>query len=226
MVIIPEITFKLPMPAESNSLTHSKGNKIGQQNTKCTPNPLENCYSTVKCPWGFWSFVCRENKENSLLALYLWQKNRSETENIVRKSYPNAQFTRNLLPELQEYLIQYAQGNLIPLSITVDLSGFSSFARKVLSQCAKIPLGQTITYGQLAKQAGHPQAARAAGTVMAKNPIPIIIPCHRVVKSNGKAGSYSASSANLSGTAAKEFLLQHEKKVIGNKNEFLGQGQL
>jgi methylated-DNA-[protein]-cysteine S-methyltransferase len=66
------------------------------------------------------------------------------------------------------------------------------FPRRVLAACAAIPAGETRSYGELAREAGFPGAARAVGTVMATNPLPLIVPCHRVVRSDGSIGEYGA----------------------------------
>jgi len=68
------------------------------------------------------------------------------------------------------------------------LDNMTPFQRKVLKAIRKIPPGKTMTYGDVAKAAGKPGAARAVGNVMARNPIPLILPCHRVVASNGLGG--------------------------------------
>lgn len=70
----------------------------------------------------------------------------------------------------------------------LDLGGTTPFQRKVLETIRKIPPGETMTYGDVAKAAGKPGAARAVGNVMAMNPIPLILPCHRVVASDGLGG--------------------------------------
>ena len=85
----------------------------------------------------------------------------------------------------------------------------SEFAQKVLKTCAKIPSGKTLTYAQLAKKAGFPKAARAVGSVLAKNKLPLIIPCHRVVRADGKIGNFSAPG----GAAVKKKMLEREKIV-------------
>jgi O-6-methylguanine DNA methyltransferase len=70
----------------------------------------------------------------------------------------------------------------------LKLDGMTPFQRKVLKAISKIPPGDTMTYGDVAKAAGKPGAARAVGNVMAMNPIPLILPCHRVVAANGLGG--------------------------------------
>jgi methylated-DNA-[protein]-cysteine S-methyltransferase len=73
-------------------------------------------------------------------------------------------------------------------SVPVDLAGVAGFTRRVLDAARAIPAGTTVTYGELARRAGSPRACRAAGQVMARNPIPLVIPCHRVVAAVGPGG--------------------------------------
>jgi methylated-DNA-[protein]-cysteine S-methyltransferase len=76
--------------------------------------------------------------------------------------------------------------------VPVNLADLSPFQSKIVRACRKIGRGRMRTYGDLAAAAGSPGAARAAGSVMAKNRLPIIIPCHRVVGSGGSLGGFSA----------------------------------
>jgi len=76
----------------------------------------------------------------------------------------------------------------------------------------RVKAGATVTYGELANMAGNPKGARAVGMAMKSNPIPIIVPCHRVVKSGGDLGNYSS----YNGVATKKWLLQHENAIKGN----------
>ncbi len=87
----------------------------------------------------------------------------------------------------------------------------TSFQKSVLLATAKIPKGKTISYKMLAKNIGKPNAFRAVGTALKNNPLPITIPCHRVIKSNGEIGSYS-----YGGTLKKRNLLKNEK-LLNNK---------
>jgi methylated-DNA-[protein]-cysteine S-methyltransferase len=90
--------------------------------------------------------------------------------------------------------------------LPVDLSMVHSpFRRKVLQRLRKVRSGSVVTYGGLAEKAGSPRAARAAGTACATNPIPLIVPCHRVVPSSGGVGSYG-----LGGPSIKKLLLDLE----------------
>ena len=86
--------------------------------------------------------------------------------------------------------------------------GVAPFHREVLAELARVPFGQTTTYGTLARQAGRPRAARAVGTVMNRNPIPIVLPCHRVVGANGSLTGYAG------GLDVKEALLRLEGAIL------------
>jgi methylated-DNA-[protein]-cysteine S-methyltransferase len=119
---------------------------------------------------------------------------------------------------LVERLRAYAEGNADNfLDIAIDHSSQTAFQRKVLKICRNIPFGKTMTYGQLAAQAGFPLAARAVGSCMARNRIPLVIPCHRVVPSNGRLGNFSAPG----GTQMKQRLLDMEQECIAPPSKSL-----
>lgn len=83
----------------------------------------------------------------------------------------------------------------------------TAFQLKVWEACHRIPYGDTATYGALAAAVGKPQAARAIGGAMNRNPVPLIVPCHRVVGANGKLVGYG-----MGGTGVKQWLLEHERR--------------
>ncbi|MBX7071620.1 MAG: MGMT family protein [Pirellulales bacterium] len=95
------------------------------------------------------------------------------------------------------------------LDVPVAYGEKSPFAAKVVRHCRRIPAGKTISYGELARRAGSTGAARAVGTVMSKNEIPIIIPCHRVLAAGGRIGGYSAPG----GLGTKRRLLELEARA-------------
>lgn len=92
----------------------------------------------------------------------------------------------------------------VPVEFRPDTSGLSSFARKVLELCGRIRPGRVMSYGELARIAGRPNAARAVGRILAGNPFPLVVPCHRVVGADGRLTGYGG------GLAMKEALLQAE----------------
>jgi methylated-DNA-[protein]-cysteine S-methyltransferase len=95
----------------------------------------------------------------------------------------------------------------------LDLPTRGNFIRKVwLLLTQNVPLGQTITYGELAKLAGRPAASRAAGQAMRTNPVSILVPCHRVLPRSGGVGRYSGGE----GSSTKQWLLDHEKRSLAD----------
>lgn len=99
-----------------------------------------------------------------------------------------------------------------------DLSGLSDFARAVLLKTLEIPAGQVRPYGWIAREMGKPGATRAVGTALNRNPVPVLIPCHRVVRSDGAVGEYAF------GTAMKESLLEHEGVSLQTLAEYEAEG--
>jgi len=88
--------------------------------------------------------------------------------------------------------------------VAIDLRGLSPFATAVLGQVAAIPRGQVRSYGAIATSVGSPRAVRAVGTAVGRNPIPLLVPCHRVVRSDGRIGEFAM------GVDAKRKLLAGE----------------
>ena len=112
-----------------------------------------------------------------------------------------------VLQQAVEQLEQYFAGRRQAFRLPIELSGLPAFTRKILETLQSVPFGETLTYGELADRAGYPRAARAVGQVMAANPLPIIIPCHRVVAAGGRPGGYSGGG----GVSTKEWLLAFER---------------
>jgi methylated-DNA-[protein]-cysteine S-methyltransferase len=110
---------------------------------------------------------------------------------------------RSELGELSSRIKAYFTGRRVEFSVPLDLAGVTEFRQRVLLACAAIPYGQTRSYGQLAKAVRSNGAARAVGGAMAHNPIPLIIPCHRILAANGRLGGFSAEG----GTAVKAKML-------------------
>jgi methylated-DNA-[protein]-cysteine S-methyltransferase len=99
--------------------------------------------------------------------------------------------------------------------ITVSLSGMTHFQKRVVTACRGLGWGETASYGELAVRVGHPGAARAVGTVMRKNRVPLIVPCHRVLAAGGQLGGFSAPA----GLTMKRRLLALEEGVLGKHKQ-------
>jgi len=114
-----------------------------------------------------------------------------------------------LLKELVARLQDYFAGVRVQFDEPVDLSSFSTFSQTVLAECRRLAYGTTCSYGELAARCGRPKAARAVGMVMARNPTPVIVPCHRVIRSGGSLGGFGG------GLALKRRMLQLEQCAGG-----------
>ena len=113
-----------------------------------------------------------------------------------------------LLDEAFEQLDAWLAGRVNTFSLPVAAVG-SRFARQVWQALLDIPYGSTASYGEVALQIGAPGAARAVGSACRRNPLPIIIPCHRVINSDGRMGGY------LGGSQIKRYLLNMERRNCG-----------
>lgn len=120
-------------------------------------------------------------------------------------NYP--QHSNAVIQEVKFQLTEYFQGNLQQFSIPLQPEG-SDFQQSVWQELRDIPYGQTSTYGALARQLGDPKKMRAVGRANGQNPIPIIIPCHRVIGADGKLTGYGG------GIARKRWLLKHEGALL------------
>lgn len=125
---------------------------------------------------------------------------------LLREMLPDAECKPDLLPALQRQLRDYFRGRRVRFRARLDLSGLTHFQRRVLDGCVRVAYGETVTYGELAGRIGRPSAARAVGHALGRNPVPIVIPCHRVIASDGSPGGYSAEQ----GVALKRWLLKLE----------------
>ena len=113
------------------------------------------------------------------------------------------------LDPVRRELDEYFAGARTAFDLPLDWALAGDFARRVLQATAAIPFGQIRTYGEVAARAGNPKAARAAGRALGSNPIPIVVPCHRVVGTNGQLTGYTG------GLHRKIALLQIEGIVLG-----------
>jgi methylated-DNA-[protein]-cysteine S-methyltransferase len=95
------------------------------------------------------------------------------------------------LEEATQQVEEYLSGERGAFELPVDISSMTPFQQTVLDEVAKVPRGEVVTYGELAKRIGKPRAARAVGQALGSNPVPIVVPCHRVIASDGSLGGYS-----------------------------------
>ena len=110
----------------------------------------------------------------------------------------------NDVPSAARELAEYFSGQRRDFTVSLDFRFVSGFRADVLRELARVPFGETTTYGELARKVGNPKAVRAVGSACANNPLPLLVPCHRVLRADGTLGGYRG------GADAKRVLLELE----------------
>jgi methylated-DNA-[protein]-cysteine S-methyltransferase len=128
----------------------------------------------------------------------------TQAENLARAYGVRVLRAPRAVDDVKRELDEYFEGKRVEFDLPLDLTAAADFTRDVLGELARVPFGEVTTYGHLAARVGRPRAARAVGTVMNRNPIPIVLPCHRVVGSTGSLVGYAG------GLDRKEQLLRLE----------------
>ncbi len=155
-------------------------------------------YKKIESPVGKLTLVA---SDQGLVAV-LWENDKPTR---VRLAQLVEKKSHSVLLEAERQLKEYFAGKRKSFSIPLDMRG-THFQRSVWEALLAIPFGETRTYGQLAQQLGNPQAARAVGAANGRNPISIIVPCHRVIGSSGKLTEFAG------GLETKERLLDMEQE--------------
>src|SRR3954447_16442839 len=125
-------------------------------------------------------------------------------EELARRVSPRVLEAPAALDDVRRELDEYFEGKRTGFDIPVDWRLHDGFSRRVLRATARIPYGKLLTYGQVAAKAGSPRGHRAAGNALGSNRIPIVVPCHRVIRTGGQIGGYTG------GMERKEYLLELE----------------
>ena len=155
-------------------------------------------YKTIHSPVGKLKLVA----SNKGLVAVLWENDKA---NRVRLGEPVKRLSHPVLIEAERQLGEYFEGKRRSFSVALDMRG-TSFQKNVWEALLAIPYGETRSYRDLAKKLGNPEATRAVGAANGRNPISIIVPCHRVIGSNGKLTGFAG------GLETKARLLQLEQR--------------
>jgi methylated-DNA-[protein]-cysteine S-methyltransferase len=149
----------------------------------------------------------------------------AEGDEVLRILLPGSREREALMPELARgeagkvlsFLELYFKGEVrvhdLDVGMLLARSGYRGFSRRVLEEVSSIPCGETRTYGEIAKMAGSPRAWRAVGNILHRNPFPILVPCHRVVRVDGLGGFGS-------GPEMKRALLELEERFSQRVKDF------
>ena len=154
------------------------------------------------------SWMALLGRNNQLISVYVGHPTSKSILQAAKKLDRDFEVT-DWNSELRSQREAYASGEPIDFqSLEISLPAVTSFRRNIIAATRSLAYGQTISYGDLARQAGYPRAARAVGTVMSSNRFPILIPCHRVLAAGGKLGGYTSPL----GTSFKQRLLEMESR--------------
>lgn len=150
--------------------------------------------------------VCIAASERGVLALDFGLGEQEFVEGLERRTRAGVRRSSEQVGSAMRQVQEYLSGARTRFDVPIDLDWTSAFQQQVLRETLAIPRGQTRTYHQVARTIGMPRAARAVGQALGHNPVPIIIPCHRVLGSDGSLHGYSGGG----GLATKAWLLQLE----------------
>lgn len=164
---------------------------------------LDVAYATIDSPVG--ELLVAATPRGVVRISYLdWFPADDTLADLAARVSPRVIEAPERLDPLRRELDEYFEGRRRRFDVRTDRALIGPFARKVLGRTARIPYGKVSTYSEVAAAAGSPRASRAAGNALARNPIPIVIPCHRVLRSRGAMGGYAG------GLERKERLLELE----------------
>ena len=189
-------------------LRRGPGGDVGEGKRRLVERALDEglatvAYARAESPFG--DLMLATTARGLVRVAFLHGETEDEVvEDLAVRVSPRVLRAPERLDDARRQLDQYFAGRRRRFDLRTDRALIHGFARAVLAQTARIPYGSYLTYGEVAAEAGNPRAHRAAGSALARNPIPIVIPCHRVLRSGGVVGNYGG------GPEMKARLLQME----------------
>jgi methylated-DNA-[protein]-cysteine S-methyltransferase len=161
-------------------------------------------YAICSTPIGWCGVV---SSRAAIQRIFLAEEEQEGLLAVIFRHFPGSCAGAEACREAVEFLTRYFQkGVALRLPGNLDFGPATAFQRRVWDVAVSIPFGQVRTYGWLAARLGRPGAARAVGTALGRNPLPLLVPCHRIVCSSGLPGGFSAAG----GSGLKRLLLEHE----------------
>lgn len=167
-----------------------------------TDQLLDVAYRTVDSPVG--TLLLAATDQGLVRVAYQLEDHDQVLQTLSERVSPRILHAPRRLDQVARQLAEYFDGERRDFVLPLDFQLAHGFRREVLACLVMIDYGQTETYAQVAAATGHPRAVRAVGTACATNPLPVIVPCHRVLRSDGKLGGY------VGGLQIKAALLSRE----------------
>jgi methylated-DNA-[protein]-cysteine S-methyltransferase len=149
---------------------------------------LDVAYAPVDSPFGV--LIVAATPAGVVRLAFANEARDAVLDDLARRLSPRVLEAPARLDAARRELDEYFDGERTRFDLTLDWALTTGFRRDVLTATSRIPYGETATYRSVATAAGNPRAVRAAGTALATNPIPVLVPCHRVLRSDGALGGY------------------------------------
>jgi methylated-DNA-[protein]-cysteine S-methyltransferase len=189
------------LPAEDTEATRRLHQRLVE--AAHTAGLLDIAYRTLDTPVG--TLLLAATPKGLVRVAYASQDHDLVLEGLARDVSPRILRAPARLDHVAREIEEYFAGRRRAFDVPLDLQLSHGFRRTVLAHLPEIAYGTTASYAAIARAAGHPRAVRAVGSACASNPLPVVVPCHRVVRSDGSIGQYAG------GVPAKEFLLTLER---------------
>lgn len=150
------------------------------------------CYEVMPSAYGPVAVVWREENGGAKVRQVMLSDGAMRAEDRLAKAYPDCRFASHpAIDRLVERIRRLLRGDAVAFDLAIaDLDRCTGFQRRVLLAEHAIPRGSVSTYGRIAGHLGSPRAARAVGSALARNPFPLLIPCHRAIRADGTLGGY------------------------------------
>lgn len=171
---------------------------------------LDVAYRTVDSPVG--TLLLAATDQGLVRVAYQLEHHDQVLQTLAQRVSPRILYAPRRLDQVARQLAEYFDGERREFVLPLDFRLAHGFRREVLSRLRMINYGRTESYSQVAAATGHPRAVRAVGTACATNPLPVIVPCHRVLRSDGKLGGY------IGGLQTKAALLSLEAGGASDTN--------
>ncbi len=192
-----DLVRAFPAAADELSRLHERLTAVAQRD-----GILDVAYRTIDSPVG--SLLLAATEQGLIRVAYARENHEAVLQSLADQISPRILHAPRRLEAAARELSEYFAGRRRRFDLPLDLRLSAGFRRAVLSHLPEIGYGHTASYAAVAQLAGHPKAVRAVGTACATNPLPVVVPCHRVVRSDGRMGGY------LGGPDAKRTLLSLE----------------
>jgi methylated-DNA-[protein]-cysteine S-methyltransferase len=167
-------------------------------------------WTTFETPLGWGGLAW---SDAGITGIHLPELDRARVRAQLRRRFPSATETSPppAIDEATATMTALVSGERVDLAtVELDQTGVDDFDQQVYTVARRIPVGETLTYGQVAAKLGDPHLAREVGQALGRNPFPLVVPCHRVIAANGRLGGFSARG----GVTTKQRLLQIEQANV------------